>query len=49
MPIVILIGVILYTLYMVYILFFIADVGYVVGLGVLVYATLGIFQINIVV
>ena len=34
---------------MVYILFFsIADVGYVVGLGVLVYATLGIFQINIV-
>ena len=50
MPIVILlIGVILYTLlYGVYSIFFIADVGYVVGLGVLVYATLGIFQINIV-
>ena len=50
MPIVILlIGVILYTLlYRVYSIFSIADVGYVVGLGVLVYATLGIFQINIV-
>ena len=50
MPIVILlIGVILYPLlYGVYSIFFIADVGYVVGLGVLVYATLGIFQINIV-
>ena len=50
MPIVILlIGIILYTLlYGVYSIFFIADVGYVVGLGVLVYATLGIFQINIV-
>lgn len=50
MPIVILlIVVILYTLlYGVYSIFFIADVGYVVGLGVLVYATLGIFQINIV-
>ena len=50
MPIVILlIGVILYTLlYSVYSIFSIADVGYVVGLGVLVYATLGIFQINIV-
>lgn len=50
MPIVILlIGVILYTLlYGVYSIFSIADVGYVVGLGVLVYATLGIFQINIV-
>lgn len=50
MPIVILlIGVILYTLlYGVYSIFFIADVGYVVGLGVLVYATLGIFQINII-
>lgn len=50
MPIVILlIGVILYTLlYGVYSIFPIADVGYVVGLGVLVYATLGIFQINIV-
>lgn len=49
MPIVILlIGVILYTLlYGVYSIFSIADVGYVVGLGVLVYATLGIFQINI--
>ena len=50
MPIVILlIGVILYTLlYGVYSIFSIADVGYLVGLGVLVYATLGIFQINIV-
>ena len=50
MPIVILpIGVIFYTLlYGVYSIFSIADVGYVVGLGVLVYATLGIFQINIV-
>lgn len=50
MPIVILlIGVILYTLlYGVYSIFSIADVGYVVGLGVLVYATLSIFQINIV-
>ena len=50
MPIVILlIGVILYTLlYGVYSIFSIADVGYVVGLGVFVYATLGIFQINIV-
>ena len=50
MPIVILlISVILYTLlYGVYSIFSIADVGYVVGLGVLVYATLGIFQINIV-
>ena len=50
MPIVILlIGVILYTLlYGIYSIFSIADVGYVVGLGVLVYATLGIFQINIV-
>lgn len=50
MPIVILlIGVILYPLlYGVYSIFSIADVGYVVGLGVLVYATLGIFQINIV-
>ena len=50
MPIVILIiGVILYTLlYGAYTIFSIADVGYVVGLGVLVYATLGIFQINIV-
>ena len=50
MPIVILlIGVILYTLlYGVYSIFSIADVGYVVRLGVLVYATLGIFQINIV-
>ena len=50
MPIVILlIGVTLYTLlYGVYSIFSIADVGYVVGLGVLVYATLGIFQINIV-
>lgn len=50
MPIVILlIGIILYTLlYGVYSIFSIADVGYVVGLGVLVYATLGIFQINIV-
>ena len=50
MPIVILIiGVILYTLlYGAYAIFSIADVGYVVGLGVLVYATLGIFQINIV-
>ena len=50
MPIVILIiGVILYTiLYGAYSIFSIADVGYVVGLGVLVYATLGIFQINIV-
>lgn len=50
MPIVILLtGVILYTLlYGVYSIFSIADVGYVVGLGVLVYATLGIFQINIV-
>ena len=50
MPIVILlIGVILDTLlYGVYSIFSIADVGYVVGLGVLVYATLGIFQINIV-
>ena len=50
MPIVILlIGVILYTLlYGVYSIFSIADVDYVVGLGVLVYATLGIFQINIV-
>ena len=50
MPIVILlIGVVLYTLlYGVYSIFSIADVGYVVGLGVLVYATLGIFQINIV-
>ena len=50
MPIVILlIGIILYTLlYDVYSIFSIADVGYVVGLGVLVYATLGIFQINIV-
>lgn len=50
MPIVILIiGTILYTLlYGVYSIFSIADVGYVVGLGVLVYATLGIFQINIV-
>mgnify|MGYP000939029273 FL=1 len=50
MPIVILlIGVILYTLlYGVYSIFSIADVGYVVGLGVLVYATLDIFQINIV-
>ena len=50
MPIVILlIGVILYTLlYGVYSIFSIADVGYVVGLGVLVYATLAIFQINIV-
>ena len=50
MPIVILlIGVILYTLlYGVYSIFSIADVGYVVGLVVLVYATLGIFQINIV-
>lgn len=50
MPIVILIiGVILYTfLYGAYTIFSIADVGYVVGLGVLVYATLGIFQINII-
>ena len=50
MPIVILlIGVILYTLlYGVYSIFSIADVGYVLGLGVLAYATLGIFQINIV-
>lgn len=50
MPIVmLLIGVILYTLlYGVYSIFSIADVGYVVGLGVLIYATLGIFQINIV-
>ena len=50
MPIVILlIGVILYTLlYGIYSIFSIADVGYVVGLVVLVYATLGIFQINIV-
>ena len=50
MPIVILlIDIILYTLlYGVYSIFSIADVGYVVGLGVLVYATLGIFQINIV-
>ena len=50
MPIVILlIGVILYTLlYGVYSIFSVADVGYAVGLGVLVYATLGIFQINIV-
>ena len=50
MPIVILlIGVILYTLlYGVYSIFSIADVGYVVGLGVLAYATLGIFQINII-
>lgn len=50
MPIVILlISVILYTLlYGVYSIFSVADVGYVVGLGVLVYATLGIFQINIV-
>ena len=50
MPIVILIiGVILYTLlYGAYAIFSIADVGYVIGLGVLVYATLGIFQINIV-
>lgn len=50
MPIVILlIGVILYTiLYGIYSIFSIADVGYVVGLGVLAYATLGIFQINIV-
>ena len=50
MPIVILlIGIILYPLlYGVYSIFSIADVGYVVGLGVLVYATLGIFQINIV-
>lgn len=50
MPIVILlIGVILYTLlYGVYSIFSVADVGYVVGLGVLTYATLGIFQINIV-
>lgn len=50
MPIVILlIGVILYTLlYGAYSIFSVADVGYVVGLGVLVYATLGIFQINIV-
>lgn len=50
MPIIILIiGIILYTLlYGAYSIFSIADVGYVVGLGVLVYATLGIFQINIV-
>lgn len=50
MPIVILIiGAILYTLlYGAYSIFSAADVGYVVGLGVLVYATLGIFQINIV-
>lgn len=50
MPIVILIiGTILYTLlYGAYSIFSVADVGYVVGLGVLVYATLGIFQINIV-
>lgn len=50
MPIVILIiGAILYTLlYSAYSIFSVADVGYVVGLGVLVYATLGIFQINIV-
>ena len=47
--VILLIGVILYTLlYGVYSIFSIADVGYVVGLGVLVYATLGIFQINIV-
>ena len=50
MPIVILIiGAILYTLlYSAYSIFSVADVGYVVGLGVLTYATLGIFQINIV-
>ena len=50
MPIVILIiGTILYTLlYGAYSIFSVADVGYVVGLGVLTYATLGIFQINIV-
>ena len=50
MPIVILIiGAILYTLlYSAYSIFSVADVGYVVGLGILVYATLGIFQINIV-
>ena len=50
MPIVILIiGAILYTLlYSAYSIFSVADVGYVVGLGVLVYATLGIFQINII-
>ena len=50
MPIVILIiGAILYTLlYSAYSIFSVADVGYVVGLGVLVYTTLGIFQINIV-
>ena len=39
----------MYTLlYGAYSIFSVADVGYVVGLGVLVYATLGIFQINII-
>ena len=47
MPIVILIiGAILYTLlYSAYSIFSVADVGYVVGLGVLTYATLGISKL----
>ena len=43
------IGLVLYTLlYGAYAIFSAPDVGYLVGLGVLVYATIGIFQINIV-
>ena len=50
MPIVLLlIGLVLYTLlYGAYVIFAVPDVDYLVGLGVLVYATIGIFQINIV-
>ena len=50
MPILLLlIGLVLYTLlYGAYAIFSAPDVGYLVGLGVLVYATIGIFQINIV-
>ena len=50
MPILLLlIGLVLYTLlYGAYAILSAPDVGYLVGLGVLVYATIGIFQINIV-
>ena len=50
MPIVLLlIGLVLYSLlYGAYAIFAVPDVGYIVGLGILVYATIGVFQINII-
>ena len=50
MPILLLlIGLVLYSLlYGAYAIFAVPDVGYIVGLGILVYATIGVFQINII-